>query len=208
MQSVCIYKNVCLVRKSSRHIVFKCPADYRDFTHIVNDACRREPVQVAGICLLPNSVYLLVSVTENTSLARFVQWVFATHAKRYHAKYDTDGSLWRGRAQSLPVQLSDSILIVQHALLRLPMRRRLVSPQERWPWVTIGGDALPPTVSSIEQHRGQLRYVEHCIDTGAPMGDAEWLTNCGFAPEKLHSPKRRGRPLKVTQIVRTDEHST
>jgi REP element-mobilizing transposase RayT len=195
MQNEYVYQNVSLVRRISRQIVFKSVTDYRDFINILSEGRDRQPVNVGAFCLLPNSVNILLDYSDEVNASRFLQWIFATHAKRYQAKHDAEGSLWRGRVQRIPVQTNETRRKVVCALLQLPYRYRLIAPQECWPWSRVGDD-LRKNTTSPQLDKWQYRYVEHCNEVGTPVGDLNWLTGFASPPNADQKPKRRGRPPK------------
>lgn len=195
MQTECTYPKVRLIRRISRQIVFKSAPDYREFIHILNEGRGRQPVNVAAFCLLPNSVNLLLDYSDEVNVSRFLQWIFTTHAKRYQAKHDAEGSLWRGRVQSIPVQTNETQHLVRHVFARLPHRYRLLNSQDRWPWARVGAD-VPGDEPTDSVGQWKYRYIKHCIEAGTPVGDPDWLLAHGLVSGDGETPKRRGRPPK------------
>ena len=54
--------------------------------------------------LMPNHIHLVVRREGDGDIARWMQWLFTTHACHYHEKYGTTGHVWQGRYKHFPVQ--------------------------------------------------------------------------------------------------------
>ena len=97
-------------------------------------AQERIELPVFAACLMPNHVHLVVRPKANEDVARWMQWLFTTHARHYHEKFGTTGHVWQGRYKHCPVQGDHHLLTVLRYVERNAKRASLVERAEDWSW--------------------------------------------------------------------------
>ena len=127
-----------LNRANRRVEVFHEPFDYHAFVALMAKAQQRLPLPILAVCLMPNHVHLVVRPSAADDLARWTQWLFATHARHYHQKYKTTGHVWQGRFRSLLIQDDHYLLTVLRYVERNALSAKLVSAAEDWSWGPFG----------------------------------------------------------------------
>ncbi len=79
-----------LNRGNGRAEVFHKDGDFAAFLQLMADANQRLPIRVLGYVLLPNHFHLVL-------WPRWMQWLLASHVRRYHRHYHGSGHVWQGR---------------------------------------------------------------------------------------------------------------
>jgi len=126
-----------LNRGNGRATVFHKEADFRAFIEILAEAKQRVPVRTAAFCVLSNHFHLLVAPTAQADISAFMQWWMTTHVRRYHRHHGTSGHVWQGRFKSFPIQADDHFLTVVRYVLQNPVRARLATRVDEWPWSSL-----------------------------------------------------------------------
>ena len=76
-------------------------ADYAAFFWLIAEANEHVSLPIIGACVMPNHVHFVVRPTHDTDLALWTHWLFTTHARRYHKKYETVGPRLAGTVQGV-----------------------------------------------------------------------------------------------------------
>ena len=89
--------------------IFTRPRDYQAFLGVLARGLERYPVRLMTYCILWNHWHLVVDAPTPQTLSRFMKWVTATHAIRWHRKHQTSGQgpLYQGRFKSFPIQSAE-----------------------------------------------------------------------------------------------------
>ena len=74
-----------LNRAAGRRQIFIDDADYAQFEAVLDESLRKFNVELAAYCVMPNHFHLLAMPREDGTLSRWLAWLQATHAKRWHA---------------------------------------------------------------------------------------------------------------------------
>jgi putative transposase len=119
--------------------LFTRPQDYRAFLGVLGEGLKRHPVRLVAYCVLPNHWHLVVRPPGTNVLARFVQWVTATHATRWHMHRNTvgQGPVYQGRYHSMPLAGPGDLIRVCRYVERNALRAKLVKRAEDWPWCSL-----------------------------------------------------------------------
>ena len=138
--------------------VFLCEDDVRLYRRLLREARRRYRLLVHAYCLMPNHVHVIATPERPDSLAHVFQTVHSTYAMVFNQQHDLSGYLWQNRFFSCPLDddhLRDAIRYVE----RNPVRARLVSRAEDYPWSSASAhcglaeddllDVMPPTLADI-----------------------------------------------------------
>ncbi len=192
-------------------------ADYIAFQWLLAEACDEVDLPVLAVCAMPNHIHVVVQPRENCDLAQWTHWLFTTHARRYHKKYDTSGSVWEGRYKASLVQQDEHLLTVLRYVERNALAANLVRRAEQWEWGSLrwrlhGTSPLRMTPSPLPlpsgwtefvnapQSPAEIAAIHSAIERQAPYGDDGWrariAVECGL--EQTIAPRGRPRRAIVT----------
>ena len=135
-----------LNRGAGRQALFDDDADFAAFVRVLAEVLEREPIRVLGYCLMGNHWHLVLWPRHDGQLARFMQRLTLTHARRWveHRRRVGWGSVYQGRYKSFAVQDDAHLLTVLRYVERNPVRAGLVRRAEAWRWSSLGQSHLPP----------------------------------------------------------------
>jgi len=100
-----IYASECyhiLNRANRKAQVFHEAPDYAAFLNLIAKAQLRIEIPIFAVCLMPNHLHLVLRPGSGGDVTRWMQWLFATHARHYHEKHGTTGHVWQGRYRQRP----------------------------------------------------------------------------------------------------------
>jgi putative transposase len=143
-------------------------------------------------CLMPNHVHLVVRPVGEGDIARWMQWLFTTHALHYHKKYCTTGHVWQGRYKHFVVQDDHYLLTLFRYVERNALRARLVTQAQDWRWGSLNWRrqcdppiALTPPPLALPswwtdfvnqpQTAAELDAIRTSVNRQRPFGDPEWI---------------------------------
>jgi putative transposase len=129
-----------LNRAAGKRILFRTPSDYSAFEQVLREACARTGMRVLAYCLMPNHCHFLLWPMENGDLQRFMQWLTATHARRWNTARGRvgHGAVYQSRFKSIPVSSDTHLLVVWRYVERNALRANLVKAAEEWQWGSKG----------------------------------------------------------------------
>lgn len=174
-------------------VLFEQPADYDAFLRLVAEAAERYGMRILAYSVMPNHWHLVVWPTSDEGLSGFMQWLTATHAKRWRESRGSTGrgALYQGRYKAIPVQSDVHFLQLCRYVERNPLRARLVARAQDWPWTSVSPLALlegrprltawpvarPPEWEdslNLPEPSKPLDEIRHSIRRGVPFGNALW----------------------------------
>lgn len=138
-----------VVNRSVRRLpIFVRPTDYRAFLKVLEEGLGRYPVRLVAFCLLANHWHLVVEPNGTDTLMRFMQWVTATHAIRWHRVHHLTGHgpVYQGRYHSTPLAGPGDLIRVCRSVERNALREHLVPRAQDWPWCSLA-ERLQPSSS-------------------------------------------------------------
>jgi putative transposase len=202
-----------LNRANRRATVFHEPRDYDAFINLIVKSQQRLPLPIIAACLMPNHVHLVVCPQEESTLARWMQWLFTTHARHYHEKYGTSGHVWQGRYKHCPVQHDHYLTTLLRYVERNPLRANLVERAEDWRWGSLywrRASSTPVTLDAppIElpnwwtqfvnqpMTAAELEAIRTSVNRQRPFGDPGWVMEQAREAGLDQSLADVGRPRK------------
>jgi putative transposase len=211
-----IAANYCyhvLNRGNNRMRLFHDRTDYVAFLWLLAESFDEFEVPVLAACVMPNHLHLVMRPRRDGDLALWAHWLFTTHARRYHKKYETSGRVWQGRFKASVVQAESHLQILLRYVERNALGARLVSRAEDWEWGSLrwrlrgsGPITLAPSPVPLPrdwsayvnepQTAAELEKVRTAIARQAPIGNETWQQDIAraFGLEQTLAP--RGRPRK------------
>ena len=181
-----------LNRANRRAEVFHEAADYAAFLKLIVKSQERLPLAIIAASLMPNHVHLVIRPPDDSSLGRWMQWLFTTHARHYHEKYGTSGHVWQGRYKHCPVQHDHYLLTLLRYVERNALRAKLVQRAEDWQWGSLSWRhasaapvALEPPPIELPSWwtqfvnqpmtAAELEAIRTSVNRQRPFGDPEWV---------------------------------
>lgn len=202
-----------LNRGNARQTVFHDEEDYRAFLALLAETAAAHKVALFGWCLMPNHFHLLVRVSGEGGLGRWMQRLMTAQVRRHHARHGGSGHLWQGRFKAFPVEADAHCLAVLRYIERNPLRARLVRRAEAWKWSSLAarqgkaGAAKPrPAPSPVTLPRAwaghvnapetpaELAAIRQSAQRGTPYGAAAWVARTAKRLGLEHTLRPRGRP--------------
>ncbi len=184
---------------------------YRSFLKTVEEAQDRTSIRLLAYCVMPNHFHMVVWPERDGQLVDFMHWLQMTHSKRWHRFRPTEGTgaLYQGRFKAFPIQTDDHFLAVCRYVERNPLRARLVTSAECWPWSSLSqrcknsdGPRLepwpilqPPDWTDLVNSRdtpSELAAVRLSMRRNAAYGESAWVES--VTARRLCSRSVRGRP--------------
>lgn len=141
-------------RGNGRAVVFRKPADFDAFVHLIGEAKARYPVKVIAYCLMSNHFHLLLQPESGAALSQWMQWLMTSHVRRYHRHYHSSGHVWQGRFKSFSVDQDEHLLTALRYVEGNPVRAGMVISAREWPW---------------SSHRENLGEIVRLVTDEAPM---------------------------------------
>lgn len=178
-------------RGNNRMRLFHDRADYVAFMWLLAEARDVVDVPMLAACIMPNHVHMVVHPRGDSDLAHWAHWLFTTHARRYHRRYETSGSVWQGRFKVSLVQGDQHLLTVTRYVERNALRSNLVDRAEHWEWGSLywresGSGPHPLATSPVPlpvpwvefvnspQTAAEVESIRLAIERQAPFGDDAW----------------------------------
>jgi putative transposase len=205
-----------LNRGNKKARIFHASDDYAQFQALIARAQDRFEVPILAACLMPNHVHLVVRPRADADLGKWMQWVFTTHVRWHHAKYETTGRLWQGRYKAFAIQADHHLQTVMRYVERNALRAKLVERAEDWQWGSLAwrrsrsGIALEPPPAPLPaywrqlvnepQSAAEIAELRTCVNRQRPFGAQEWVATQAKALGVDHSLAPIGRPRKYRRV--------
>jgi putative transposase len=179
-------------RGNNQARIFHEHADYAQFVALMKEANERTPLPLIAICLMPNHYHLVARPQSDDQLSRWAQWLFSTHACRYHLKYQTSGHVWHNRFKAFEIQEDAHLLTVLRYVERNALRAGMVARAEDWLWGSLrwrtqDREQFPLTKSPVPlpsnwtkyvnevQTADELKALRACVNRQRPFGSRAWV---------------------------------
>ncbi|MEX2316135.1 MAG: transposase [Pirellulales bacterium] len=213
-----------LNRANGRLRLFKKPADFAAFEHVIEEAFARVPLRILGYTVMGNHWHFVVwpRQRQDDQVSEFFRWLTVTHSQRWHAHHGTSGMghVYQGRFKSFPIAADEHLLAVLRYAERNPLRAGLVERAEEWQWGSLyrrtrGTPAERALLadSPVQPGRQWCQYVNdpqteaelgairRSIVRGQPFGGQRWQEKVARQLGLEHTFRPRGRPKKNGQPV-------
>lgn len=194
-------------RGNNKARIFHEHADYAQFMTLMKEANERTPLPLLAVSLMPNHYHLVVRPQSDDQLSCWAQWLFTTHACRYHLKYRTSGHVWQNRFKTFVIQEDPHLLTVLRYVERNALRAGMVARAEDWLWGSLrwrnkheeGFPLSEPPVRlptnwttwvNDAQTPEELKALRTCVNRQRPFGSQAWV-------------EIKARELGLTQTLRS-----
>jgi len=137
--------------------------DYAAFCALVNEARRKRPMRIIAYNLRRTHFHFLLWPERDNEVPRFMKWLTATHAQRWHRQHGSvgTGAVYQSRYVSRGIaDVRDYISTLRYVEANA-RKDEVVTRAEDWPWGSAwGGEACGASV---------------VIDDGPIARPANWL---------------------------------
>jgi len=204
-------------RANGKLRIFKKPADFFAFEHVLAQGLKRVPVKLCGYCIMGNHWHLLLWPRNDGDLSQFMQWITMTHTQRWHAAHGTTGigHVYQGRFKSFPIQSNERYLTVLQYIESNPLRAGLVENSCDWQYSSLAiRNGMEK--SQLRIHSGPVKLpanwnrhvniipsdevdtaMQNCIKRGCPYGSDRWIQAASQKLGLQMTIRPRGRPKKL-----------
>jgi putative transposase len=204
-------------RGNRKQRVFHQTGDYEQFQALIYLAQQRVEVPILAACLMPNHFHLVVRPNLAGDLSSWMKWLFTSHLRWHHAKYETTGHVWQGRFKAFLIQQDHHLLAVMRYVERNALRARLVERAEDWQWGSLAWRAMrrapvslaesPVPLPSYWRHlvnepqsSAELEEMRTCVNRQRPFGERHWVTQRAVELGIGQTLKPKGRPRKLRSV--------
>ena len=194
-------------------------ADYEAYLSLLGEWCGRHGVKIWAYCLMPNHVHLILVPPSPDALCRAVGEAHRRYTCRVNFRKRWRGHLWQGRFASFVMDDSHLTAAARY-IERNPVKARLATRAEDWPWSSAAGHVNRRRSSVAEadwlaeltagwacswrEYLGDadekeltkaMVLHEH---TGRPLGDAGYVKKLEALLGRVLAPRKRGPKAKKT----------
>jgi putative transposase len=211
----CCYHVINRGNKKAR--IFHQPEDYTQFLAALHLAQQRVAIPILAACLMPNHFHLVVRPEGDGDFSEWTRWLFTTHVRWHHAKYQTSGHVWQGRYKAFLIQQDHHLLTVMRYVERNALRANLVERAEDWGWGSLAWrsartpplaiTASPVPLPSYWRHQvnepqtaAELDAIRVCVNRQRPFGEKEWVAQRSSELGIAHTLKDVGRPRRIRTV--------
>ncbi len=179
-------------RANGRATIFSSDEDYKDFEYLLSEIKETFEMRILAYVVMPNHWHLLLYPKKDGDLAKSMQWLTTSHARRHHTRKRTigGGHLYQDRYKSFLVEDDAHLLTVLKYIERNPIRAQLANNTKGWRWGsgyrrTVGSGeekqfiAEPPTLLPTDYEQWvntpelaeELKDIRYSITKGVPYGE-------------------------------------
>jgi len=193
-----------MARGNSKNIIFTDATDHARFAEVLEESIIRFGLKCHARCQMPNHYHLVVE-TPAANLSAAMKHLNGVYSQWWNTRHGRCGHLMQGRFKAQLVQRERYLIAVCRYVRLNPVRAKLVSKPEDWPWGSCGaavGSALATAVyEDIDVGpaiRGDVRFIgdDNFLAEQRAAADGEWQRTHRFARRET----RLQRP-DVAQIV-------
>ena len=162
-------------RGNNRQAVFFSDDDRQLFLKWLGEASRTEGCALHAYVLMTNHFHLVLTAGNEESIPRLMQSVGRRYVAHVNRAYGRTGTLWEGRYKSTILDSETYVLACHRYVESNPLRARMVSRPEDYPWSSYRHNALG---------RGDPLLREHATyqELGATSADRQAAYREWFAP--------------------------
>jgi putative transposase len=209
-------------RGVNRAICFGEDADRLLYLTLLENAVRKQACSLHAYVLMSNHVHLLLTAIDPDSPSRMMKSLGERYVPAFNKRHGRTGTLWEGRFRSVIVDSGSYLLRSQRYIESNPVRAGMVRHPRDYSWSSYRANAEGEPSMLLSPHPEYLRLagqederlrvyrrffataaggeelerMRNCINSGSPLGDAEFLRQLEGRTGRRLSPDRGGRPRK------------
>ena len=205
-------------RGNRRQQSFFGDEDYRAYVDLLREECQAHGVLIWGWCLMPNHLHLIAVPATEAGLRLAIGKTHRHYTRRVNFREGWRGHLWQGRFSSCPMD-EDYLLAAGRYVDLNPVRAKLVTQPEDWPWSSAGSrilgkpdpvlDSACPlpnartgpwkdflTVPTRAEEAEKWRALRRHERTGRPLGSEAFVEKVGMVIGRDLRKKKPGRKVQ------------
>ena len=125
-------QHIALKGHDSR-IVFHDDEDRQDFLNSLSNACKKYKINILEYCLMDNHVHLVLH-GQIDLMGKVFQSLGASFGQRHNRKYQREGSVWKSRYFSNPIDSFKELALVAAYIYNNPIAAGLTQTQAAYRW--------------------------------------------------------------------------
>lgn len=123
-------------RGVSQQNIFKNEIDFRYFMYRIAYYKIKYQIEIVVCCIMPNHYHLLLkSPLGAINIYKFMQGLQLTYAKYFNRTYTHKGHVFESKYHHKAVKTAKSLANVINYIRQNPVKKRLVSAAEEWPYL-------------------------------------------------------------------------
>jgi len=139
-------------RGNNKQACFFSDDDYAVYLDKLKEYSRKHAVDVHSFILMTNHVHLLMTPEEPDGISRLMQSLGRYYVRYVNTTYGRTGTLWEGRFKSTLIDSERYFLTVSRYIELNPVRARMVTHPEAYPWSSYHRNALGKKIELITPH--------------------------------------------------------
>jgi putative transposase len=202
--------------------IFLDADDYAAFLVWLRDASKLFKVAIHAYVLMPSHLHLLLSPSDQTGLAKMMQWIGRCYVPYFNRKYQRDGTLWKGRYKATVLDAVGYFLTCSRYVELNPVRAGLVENPADYPWSSYAHHIGAKRDVAITDHavywglgntpfqreaaykelaeqalkESEIALLREATSKGWALGSEQFKVELEKKCSRRVSPKKRGRPVK------------
>lgn len=206
-----------LTRGNNRQRIFEDESDYNNYLGFVKLYKKENKISVYHYCLMPNHVHLIVEITPESNLAKFMKQLNLAYLYYYKKKYSYDGHLWQGRYKSILISKDEYLIACGRYIESNPVKAKLAKNISNYPWSSYNVYAYGKKDEIVDydpiylesgrtKKERQRYYIEDTngyiseIDLNARfLGSADYIGKMESQFKVANVRGKRGRPVKLNK---------
>ncbi len=188
------------------------------FETLLEEAIEDTGMRILFYCIMPNHRHLALYPREDKDMGEFMRLLTTTHVCQRRVLTSTvgQGHLYQGAYKSFPVETDIHLLTLIRYIEQNPMRARLVSRAEEWPWsslwrrvkgnnqqkkiltklpISLPEDYLEFVNTLLEVDK--MQDIRKSVSKGMPFGSKKWVGNIVKKYGLESTIRNPGRPPRV-----------
>ncbi len=213
-------------RGNDRQAIFRDAGDYTIFLKWLRESAKQFKVAIHAYVLLSNHVHLLATPSDETGLARMMQWIGRYYVPYFNRKYERVGTLWQGRYKTTVIESERYFMTCSRYIELNPVRAGMVASPADYPWSSYAHHAGMQADPIITDHPlywalGNTPFDREAaykvlVEQALPAEEIAMINEATFKGRVLGSekfqvalekkttrrvrPAKKGRPLKQREI--------
>jgi putative transposase len=214
-------------RGNNGQAVFTHEADYRLMLDLLRQAATHYQVRLHAYVLLPNSLQLLATPSDEVGITGLMQQVGRSYVRQYNQRHARTGTLFEGRYKSLVLQTERYLLPAMVHLDWAAVRVAVAAQPQDYAWSSYAhyaGVRIDPLVNphsytwslgntpfareAAYAERVRLGVAAHDeiilagkVSRGLAIGDAVFLAELEKTLQRRVRPGQKGRPMKAPSVA-------
>jgi putative transposase len=216
-----------VIQQGNDHqLIFREPEDYQRFLGWLKESAKEYKVAIHAYVLLPGSLQLLATPSDEDGLAQAMQRVGRYYVPWFNAKYGRSGSLFQGRFKTSVIDAPSYFMQCSQYIESAPVRAQLAGDALAYPWSSYPHHAGVRPDPVIVDHAlywalgntpfqreaayqqlaerpltaAQLAVIEKAVLKGWPLGSEAFKLELQSKAKRQVLPAKRGRPFKVKPV--------